>query len=140
MFNNSLLQPHDSCCQKIKRILIVEDDKINRMLLSDYLKYFGYNVLSFPDGENFIFNIKSFNPDLILLDLKLPDIDGYYLLQQVKQHPSCHNIPIIVVSGFAFEIDKEKAIKLGASDYFVKPINLNLLTIAIAKELAYAHI
>ncbi|MBD2343865.1 response regulator [Anabaena subtropica] len=120
----------------LKRILIVEDNDINRMLLSDYLSYSGYDVQSLSDGSIFFKTIEKFQPDLILLDLKLPDIDGYYLLQQIQQQQDLSKIPVIVVSGFAFKIDQERAIDLGARSYFVKPINLNALLIKISEELA----
>jgi two-component system, cell cycle response regulator DivK len=121
--------------QPLKRILVVEDNDINRMLLSDYLSYSGYHVQSLSDGSNFFKTIEKFQPDLILLDLKLPDVDGYYLLEQIQQQQDFARIPVIVVSGFAFKVDQEKAIKLGARGYFVKPINLNALLIKISEEL-----
>jgi two-component system, cell cycle response regulator DivK len=120
----------------LKRILIVEDNDINRMLLSDYLSYSGYNVQSISNGAFFFITIEKFQPDLILLDLKLPDIDGYSLLHQIQQQPDLAKIPVIVVSGFAFKFDQEKAFKLGACDYFVKPINLNNLLQKISEQLA----
>ncbi|HIK04541.1 MAG TPA: response regulator [Trichormus sp. M33_DOE_039] len=140
MTANLLKKSHNCSCQKLNRILIVEDDTINRMLLSDYLKYYGYNIASLANGKNFILTINIFQPDLILLDLKLPDVDGYFLLQQIQQQPNLSTIPIIVVSAFAFKPDQERAINLGARDYFVKPINLNLLTHTIAQELSCRHI
>ncbi|MBW4430852.1 MAG: response regulator [Pelatocladus maniniholoensis HA4357-MV3] len=68
-----------------KRILLIEDNDINRMLLSDYLSYCRYEVQSFPEGSKFFDTIENFKPDLILLDLKLPDIDGYSLLAKKEQ-------------------------------------------------------
>ncbi len=119
-----------------KRILLIEDNDINRMLLSDYLSYCRYEVQSFPEGFTFFDTIEKFKPDLILLDLKLPDIDGYYLLEQKQQKADLKYIPIFVVSAFAFKADQEKAMKLGARRYFVKPINLTELVMAIEEELA----
>ncbi|MEH2080873.1 MAG: response regulator [Nostoc sp.] len=116
---------------KVRRILLVEDHYLNRMLLSDYLSYCGYEVQSLSEGSAFFSTIDKFKPDLMLLDLKLPDIDGYSLLKQVQQKPDLSKIPIIVVSAFAFKADQELALSLGARRYFVKPLKLKDLILAI---------
>ncbi len=121
--------------QQIRRILLIEDNDVNRMLLSDYLSYCGYDVESLSNGSTLFSTIEEFQPDLILLDLKLPDIDGYLLLEQIQQKPDFTKIPIIVVSAFAFKADQERAINLGACHYFVKPVNLNDLILTIEEEL-----
>ncbi len=118
-----------------RRILLIEDNDVNRMLLSDYLIHFKYNVQSLPGASSFFSTIEKFEPQLILLDLKLPDADGFLLLQEIKQKPKYSQIPIIVVSGFAFKADRERAMMLGASRYFVKPVNLTELLLAIEDEL-----
>lgn len=119
-----------------KRILLIEDNDMNRMLLSDYLAYFNYDVIGLPEASEFFSTVEQFKPELILLDLKLPDIDGYSILRQIKQKPKYSKIPVIVVSAFAFKADQDKAMKLGACRYFVKPVNLNELVAAIEEELA----
>jgi two-component system cell cycle response regulator DivK len=124
-------QLHDS-----KRILLIEDNDVNRILLNDYLNYCGYNVKSLSEGSTFFSTIKQFQPKLILLDLKLPDIDGYSLLEKMQNQPDYVNIPVIVVSAFAFKADQQRAIDLGACRYFVKPVNLIDLIQAIEEELA----
>jgi len=121
------------------RILLIEDNDINRMLLSDYLSYCRYEVQSLPEASNFFSTINKFQPELILLDLKLPDIDGYSLLEQIQRKPYISKIPVIVVSALAFKADRERAIKLGVRRYFVKPIKLSNLIVAIEEELA-AHL
>ncbi len=119
---------------KVRRILLVEDHYLNRMLLSDYLSYCGYDVQSLSEGSAFFSTIEKFQPDLMLLDLKLPDIDGYSLLKQVQQKPDLSKIPIIVVSAFAFKADQELALSLGARNYFVKPLKLKDLIITIEEQ------
>lgn len=125
--------------QKLKRVLLVEDHYLNRMLLSDYLSYSGYDVQSLSEGSTFFSTIEKFEPDLMLLDLKLPDIDGYSLLKQVQQKPDLSKIPIIVVSAFAFKADQELALSLGARRYFVKPLKLKELILTIEEELTSHH-
>jgi two-component system, cell cycle response regulator DivK len=118
-----------------RRILLIEDNDVNRMLLSDYLSYVGYTVQGLSNARTLFSTIDKFQPDLILLDLKLPDIDGFLLIEQIKQKPDLCHIPIIVVSAFAFKADKERAMNLGANHYFVKPVNLTELSLTIAAEL-----
>lgn len=124
---------------KVRRILLVEDHDLNRMLLSDYLSHCGYEVQSLSEGSTFFSTIEKFEPDLMLLDLKLPDIDGYSLLKQVQQKPDLSKIPIIVVSAFAFKADKELALSLGARSYFVKPLKLKDLILTIEEQFTCHH-
>lgn len=119
----------------LKRILLVEDNDLNRQMLQDYLVFSGYQVLSIANASGFFQALADFQPNLILLDLKLPDIDGYTLLQQIQQATNWRHIPVIVVSAFAFRADKQRALSLGARRYFVKPVNLSDLKQAIEDEL-----
>lgn len=91
------------------RILVVEDNDENRELMSEYLSNFGYQVLDLADGSIFFQALECFRPHLVLLDLKLPGIDGYTLLQQIQQRSDWRQVPIIVVSAFAFKADRERA-------------------------------
>jgi CheY-like chemotaxis protein len=117
------------------RILLIEDNEINRQLTSEYLEHCGYCTETLATGTTFAKAIAEFQPDLVLLDLKLPDMDGYMLLEQMQQHPEWHKIPAIVISAFAFQADQERAMALGARQYLVKPIKLNRLQRAIEEEL-----
>ncbi|MCV3217559.1 response regulator [Plectonema radiosum NIES-515] len=119
-----------------KRVLLIEDNDVNRMLLCDYLIYYGYDVQSLSEASTFFSTLKQFQPELILLDLKLPDIDGYTLLEKMQNKPDYVKLPVIIVSAFAFKADRQRAIDLGACRYFVKPVNLIDLIQAIQEELA----
>lgn len=118
------------------RVLLVEDNDANRMLLSDCLNFCGYEVKGLANGSRFFSTLKTFQPNLIVLDLKLPDIDGFSLLERMQKNSQTAEIPVIVVSGLAFKSDCERAISLGARRYFVKPVILTELTQAIEKELS----
>jgi two-component system, cell cycle response regulator DivK len=109
------------------RILLVEDNDINRQLLGDYLNYCGHEVVGIEDGSQFFQTMSWFEPHLVLLDLKLPGIDGYSLLEQLQQHPQFRHTPVIVISAYAFEVDQHRALNLGASKYLVKPLKLEIL-------------
>lgn len=118
-----------------RRILLVEDNDLNRQMLDDYLVFCGYQVLSIAGGYDFFQVLADFKPHLVLLDLRLPDIDGYTLLQQIQQGSDWQHIPVIVVSAFAFRVDQQRALSLGVRRYFVKPVILTDLRQAIQDEL-----
>lgn len=117
-----------------KRILLVEDDDANRQMLGDYLSLVGYSVFGVATGSEFSSALRQFQPELILLDLKLPDVSGYSLLMELRNHPQWSSIPVIVVSAYAFKADQSKALELGARQYLVKPIDLEQLIRAIECE------
>ena len=108
---------------------------MNRQMLSDYLVYCGYEIFSLAGGSGFFEALAEFQPHLVLLDLRLPDINGYTLLEQIQLVSKWQNIPVIVVSALAFRADQQRALSLGARRYFVKPVNLNALKQAIQDEL-----
>lgn len=118
------------------RILVIEDNEASRQLMSDYLEYYGYRVMTLSKGSMFASAMQHFSPHLILLDLKLPDIDGYALLQQRQWCAEWMKVPVIVVSAFAFQADQQRALKLGACQYLVKPVSLTHLKQSIHQELA----
>jgi len=116
------------------KILLVEDNDISRQLMTDFLTNCNYNVLSLADAKTFQVAMEQFRPNVILLDLKLPQIDGYTVLQILQSRNDWRRIPVIVVSAFAFNTDKERAFSLGARQYLVKPVKLGELITAIATE------
>lgn len=120
------------------RILLIEDDYGNRVLFTDFLKYCGYCVMPLADGTNYLDAIDTFMPDLILLDIKLPKLSGLSIIEALKKHPHFKQIPILVVSGYAFKADRQKAMSLGAADYLVKPVQPDTLKTAIQATLAQA--
>lgn len=118
------------------RILLVEDNEASRQLMSDYLEYYGYKVLGLAKGSLFASAMLQFRPDLVLLDLKLPDVDGYTLLQKRQWCSEWLKVPVIVISAFAFQADQQRALSLGACQYLVKPVSLTQLKQAIHRELS----
>ena len=118
-----------------RRILLVEDNNLNRQMFEDYFVFCGYLIQGLAFGSDFFQALADFQPHLVLLDLKLPDVDGYTLLEQKRQRPEWRTIPVIVVSAFAFKADEKRALNLGARRYFVKPVSLRDLRQAIEDEL-----
>lgn len=124
-----------------QRILLVEDNDFNRYMLEDYLVYCGYQVSALAGGSKFFQALSEFQPHLILLDLKLPDINGFTLLEQIQQQSGWQHIPVIVVSAFAFKADQQRAFNLGVRRYFVKPVtSLADLKQAIQEELSSGEV
>jgi two-component system cell cycle response regulator DivK len=117
------------------RVLLVEDNDTSRQLMSDYLEYHGYQVCSLAGGTSVDVMMAQFQPHVILLDLKLPDVDGFTLLEQFQQRLDWQTVPVIVVSAFAFQADRRRALGLGARQYLVKPVNLVQLRRTIADEI-----
>jgi len=103
-----------------KKILVVEDDKFLRKVISLKLDREGYEVSEAVDGEKGAEKIKKEKPDLVLLDLILPGIDGFEFLSKVKTDPVLSKIPIIILSNLGQKDDIEKGLKMGANDYLVK--------------------
>jgi DNA-binding response OmpR family regulator len=102
------------------KILIIEDDKFLRELIAKKLIEEGFNVDEAVDGEEGLRKSKEGNPDLILLDLILPGIDGFEILAKIKEDPETKSIPVIILSNLGQKEDIEKGLKLGAFDYLVK--------------------
>lgn len=103
-----------------KKILIVEDDKFLRELIAQKLIKEGYDIAEAVDGEKGIKSVKEEKPDLILLDLILPGIDGFEVLAKIKEDPVLSQIPVIILSNLGQKDDIERGLKIGAVDYLIK--------------------
>jgi len=106
------------------KILIVEDNEMNRDMLSRRLARRGYEIVIAVDGEEGIAAAKAKNPDLILMDMSLPVIDGWEATRRLKAEPSTRGIPVIGLTAHAMAGDREKVIAAGCDDYDTKPIEL----------------
>ena len=110
------------------RILLVEDNEMNRDMLSRRLQKKGYSVLIAIDGEQGLATAYSEMPDLILMDISLPFIDGYEVTRRLKANPRTRHIPVIALTAHALLTDRDKAIKAGCNDYDTKPVDFTRLT------------
>ena len=104
-----------------KRILVVEDQEDNRQILRDLLANAGFEMIEAEDGEQAIELAASQRPDLILMDIQLPLVDGYEATRRLKADPNLMNIPIIVFTSYALSGDEEKARRAGCDAYVAKP-------------------
>ena len=103
-----------------KNVLIIEDDEFLRGLINKKLTAEGFNMISAIDGEEGIKKAKEEKPDLILLDLVLPNVDGFEVLSKIKEDPVSSSIPVIILSNLSRKEDIDKGVKLGAVDYIIK--------------------
>ena len=103
-----------------RKILIIEDDKFLRDLISQKLLREGFNVVSAVDGEDGFKKAKEEKPDLVLLDLILPGIDGFEVLSKIREEAGLADLPVIILSNLGQKEDIEKGIQLGAVDYLIK--------------------
>jgi len=110
------------------RILLVEDNEMNRDMLSRRLQRKGYSVLIAHDGEQGLAKAYSEMPDLILMDISLPFIDGYEVTRRLKANPRTRHIPVIALTAHALLTDRYKALKAGCNDYDTKPVDFGRLT------------
>tara|TARA_B100000212_G_scaffold82462_1_gene59383 strand:+ start:2559 stop:2924 length:366 start_codon:yes stop_codon:yes gene_type:complete len=111
----------------MSKILIVEDNEMNRDMLSRRLIRKGFDVIMAEDGQKGVEMSKSDNPDLILMDLSLPIMDGWQATSTIKADPETNSIPIIVLTAHAMAGDREKALDAGADEYDTKPIEFKRL-------------
>ena len=111
------------------KILLVEDNEMNRDMLSRRLIRQGYDTIIAIDGEEALEKAASELPDLILMDLSLPELDGWSATRQLKQNKDTKHIPVIVLTAHALKSDRDSAFEVGCDDYDVKPIDFpRLLT------------
>jgi two-component system cell cycle response regulator DivK len=106
------------------KILLVEDNEMNRDMLSRRLIRKGYDVVMALDGRQAVEMASGEHPDLIIMDMSLPVIDGWEATRQVKAAPATRAIPVIALTAHAMAGDREKAIEAGCDDYDIKPIDL----------------
>jgi len=106
-----------------KKILIVEDISMNRRLIRDILTYYGYEVIEAENGEEAVRIAREQNPDLIIMDLQMPVMNGYDAIKILKSDPVTKDIKVIAVTSFAMAGDREKVLAAGFDDYISKPLN-----------------
>ncbi|KAM3093057.1 GAF domain-containing protein [Phormidesmis sp. 146-12] len=110
------------------RILVVEDDQNSALLLQDFLSALGYQVMHSTDSTRFLEDIQAVNPDLILLDVQLPNgVTGLDLLATLRQNPKWQHLPVVMITAMAMRGDRERCLAVGATDYLSKPIQTDQL-------------
>ena len=116
-------------------ILIIEDNEQNLYLERFILEKNGHAILEAHNGETGIALAAQARPDLILLDIQLPGLDGYAVARELRRNPGCANIPIIAVTSYAMPGDRDRVLEAGCTDYIEKPINPDTFHVEIARHL-----
>ena len=118
--------------REAKTVLVIEDEADVRRFASRVLELEGYRVLQAEDGEEGLRLVRESQPALVLLDLRLPGIDGWAVLEEIKSQPELSAIAVVVFSASAGAPQQEKALGMGAVDYLVKPLSAASLKEAVA--------
>ena len=121
-----------------KRILVVEDQEDNRRILHDLLTSVGYELIEAVTGDEGVTMAETHRPDLILMDIQLPGLDGYEATRRIKANPALRPIPIIAVTSFALSGDDIKAYEAGFDGYVTKPYSPRQLLAKIREYLPVA--
>ncbi|MGI9392772.1 MAG: response regulator [Parvibaculales bacterium] len=109
-----------------KTILVVEDNELSMRLFTDLLEYNGYKVLRAEDGGEGVDIARECNPNLILMDIRLPKLSGYSAIEEIKKIKQLQNTPIVAVTAFAMSGDEARIRKLGVDAYLSKPVPVDL--------------
>ena len=108
-----------------KTVLVVEDNDLNMRLFHDVLEMRGYNILQAKDGMEGWRIAREHRPDLIIMDIQLPDVSGLEVTKWLKDDETLKSIPVIAVTAFAMDGDEERFLEGGCDDYLVKPISIS---------------
>ena len=120
-------------------ILLVEDEDSLRRVIKDLLEREGYVICEARDGAEAMEQVDRHNPDLVLLDLNLPNVDGYTVLQRLRGHPRTEHLPVIILSARGDEDNEVKVLRLGATDFLAKPFRPRALAARLEATLARAR-
>jgi len=118
-----------------KTILVVEDQEDNRQILRDLLSSAGFRMIEAHDGQQALTVARSERPDLILMDIQLPIVDGYEATRNIKRDPELRHIPVIAVTSYALSGDEKKALEAGCNAYVAKPFSTRYLLAKIGQFL-----
>ena len=114
-----------------KRVLVVEDNDLNRKLFCDVLRASGFEVLGVGDGEEALPGARTFRPDLVIMDIQLPNISGLDLIAQMRRDSSLTETPVLAVTAYAGKGDEERIREAGADSYLAKPVSIGPFMAAV---------
>ena len=120
----------------MKKVLVVDDNPVSRELIREVLESPQQRVLEAEDGEEALEKVHQEEPDLVLLDIQLPVLDGYEVLRRIRGNSRFARLPVVALTAFAMREDREKALTLGFDDYVTKPIDAAALRLRIRSLLS----
>jgi two-component system cell cycle response regulator DivK len=119
----------------MKKVLIAEDNAVNRELLRELLEMRGYDVTEACDGQEALLKITETQPDILLLDLGMPVLDGFGTIRKIRENPGISSLPVLAVTAYAMRDDREKVLNSGFDGYLSKPIDPSALDRELARLL-----
>ena len=122
-----------------QRLLLVEDNEDNRTIYSTVLRYLGYEVIEAEDGLRAVALARSEHPDLILMDISIPGMDGWEATRVLRADPATRAIPIVALTAHALADDRKRAAEVGFSSYLAKPIEPNAVVAEVRRWLGAAE-
>ncbi|MGD1022625.1 MAG: response regulator [Candidatus Sulfotelmatobacter sp.] len=118
------------------RILVAEDNAVNRELLRELLELRGYTVLEACDGQEALETIEQTHPELLLLDIGMPVLDGFAVVRKIRENPRLARLPVVAVTAYAMRGDRERILNSGFDGYLSKPVDPSSLTKELDRLLA----
>ncbi len=123
-YSAAVATPHPDACKMAKTVLVVEDNELNMKLFHDLLEANGYNIVQTRNGLEAIDLAREHHPDLILMDIQLPEVSGLEVTKWIKEDDDLRAIPVIAVTAFAMKGDEERIRQGGCEAYLSKPISV----------------
>jgi CheY-like chemotaxis protein len=117
------------------KVLVAEDNAVNRELLRELLEARGYTVLEACDGQEALRMIEQTHPDILLLDIGMPVLDGFAVIRKIRENPSLATLPVLAVTAYAMQGDRENVLKSGFDGYLSKPVNARALAAELERLL-----
>jgi CheY-like chemotaxis protein len=117
----------------IKTVMIVDDEPINILLLNEILGKKDYNIIAAYSGDESLLKMKDILPDVVFLDLMMPGINGFEVLERMKSDPNLKSIPVIMVTALNEHLIKERAKSMGAIEFLLKPVNADKIFTTLEK-------
>jgi CheY-like chemotaxis protein len=117
----------------MNRILIAEDNPVNRELLREILEADNYDVVEAGDGREALQKLEEVEPDLVLLDINMPVLDGFAAIRSIREHPRFSHLPVLAVTAYAMKEDRERILRAGFNGYLSKPIDAAALLQEVQK-------
>ncbi len=106
------------------RVLVVDDNPAGLELVREGLSQFVSSIIEASDGREALEKIRESKPDLVLLDIQMPEMDGYQVLREIRSDPALKNLRVVALTAFAMQGDRERALEAGFDDYITKPVNV----------------
>ncbi len=123
----------------MRTVLVAEDNAVNRELLRELLETRGYTVLEACDGQEALHMIDQAQPDILLLDIGMPVLDGFAVVRKIRENPLLATLPVVAVTAYAMQDDREKILNSKFDGYLSKPINPRLLMEELDRLLSQRH-